>query len=61
MDTLSLRFSPYFGSNNNMIKSCRFARECVFICASMDVTTQLELCFHEQTRMVANVACIVGS
>ena len=43
------------------IKSCRFAGECVFICAYMDVTTQLELCFHEQTQIVANAACRVGS
>ena len=27
----------------------------------MDVTTQLELCLHEQTQIVANAACRVGS
>ena len=27
----------------------------------MDVTTQLELYSHEQTQIVANVACTVGS
>ena len=29
----------------------------MFICASMDVTIQLELCFHEQAQIVANAAC----
>ena len=36
------------------IKSYRFGRESLFICVSMDVTTQLELCFlnrHELPRM----------
>ena len=32
-----------------------------FICAYMDVITQLELCFHEQKQIVTNVACLVGS
>ena len=34
----------------------------MFICASMDVTTQLELFLHEQTQnlIVASVACTVG-
>ena len=27
----------------------------------MDVTTQLELCLHEQTQIVGNTACRVGS
>ena len=66
----SIRFNSYFGSNNYRqhelaeigIKSCRFAKECsYFICACMDVTTQLELCLHEQTQIVANAACKVGS
>ena len=41
------------------IKSCKFAGECVFICAWMDVTTQLELCLHKQTQIIANTACRV--
>ena len=40
------------------IKSCRFVRDCV---AYMDVAAQLELCLHEQTQIVANAACRVGS
>ena len=28
-----------------------------FICACMYVTTQLELCLHEQTQKAANAAC----
>ena len=40
------------------IKICRFAREHA---AYMDVTTQLELCLHEQTQVVANDACRVGN
>ena len=44
------------------IKTCRFARECVsFVHAYPDVPTQLELCLHEQTQIVANAACRVGS
>ena len=43
------------------IASCIFVRECVSISASMDVATQLESCFHEQTQIVANAACILGS
>ena len=31
-----------------------------FICACMDATTQLELCLHEQTQIVANAVCRVG-
>ena len=31
------------------------------MCACMDVTTQLEFWLHEQTQIVANVACRVGS
>ena len=63
MNTHSVtKFNPYFGyfalpiiiAANAGIEFCRFARECVFICASMHVTTQLELCFHEQTQIVAN-------
>ena len=65
----STRFNPYFDSYKYRehklakvgIKSYIFARECVFIFASMVVTTQLELCFHEQTQIVANAACRVGS
>ena len=62
------RFTPYFGSNNYRqhrpakvgIKSCRSARECVsFVHAWMLLYTQLELCFHEQTQIVANAACTV--
>ena len=42
------------------IKSCRFAIECaLFVHAWMQLTTQLELCVHEQTQIVASVACIV--
>ena len=44
-----------------MIKSCRFARECMFIYESIDVTAQMELCFHEQTQVVANADCRMGS
>ena len=29
--------------------------------ACMDVTTQLKLCLHEQTQIIANTACRVGS
>ena len=44
------------------IKSYRFTKECTyFICACMDVTTQLELCLHKQTQMLANAACRVGN
>ena len=65
----STRFNLYFGwfvlpmiiAAKVRTKSCRFARECVFICAPMDVTTQLELCFHEQTQTVAKAACRLGS
>ena len=32
-----------------------------FICACMEVTTQLELCLHEQTQLLASAACRVGS
>ena len=32
-----------------------------FICAYINVTTQLELCLHEQTHLVANAACRVSS
>ena len=31
------------------------------ICACMDVTTQLKLCLDEQTQIVANAACRLGS
>ena len=31
------------------------------ICACMGVSTQLELCLHEQTQIVANAVCGVGS
>ena len=69
LSSKSKRFSPYFGINNYKqhkldkvrIKSFRFARECVLICAFMDVITKLELCFHEQTHIVAKAACRVGS
>ena len=44
------------------IKSCRFAIECVsFVRAWMLLATQLELCLHEQTQIVASAACRVGS
>ena len=39
------------------IKSCCRMH---FFCASMDVNTQLELCLHEQTQIVANAPCRVG-
>ena len=43
------------------IKSCRFAIECVsFVHAWMQLANQLELCLHEQTQIVASVACRVG-
>ena len=32
-----------------------------FVCACMNVTTQLELCLHEQTQILINAACKVGS
>ena len=32
-----------------------------FICVRMVVTTQLELCLHEQTQIAANTARMVGS
>ena len=41
------------------IKTCRFAKEC-FIFACMGVTTQLELCLHEQTQIIANASWSVG-
>ena len=66
-----LQFNSYFGSNNigntNLlakvgIKSCRYATECVsFVHAWMQLFNQLELCLHEQTQIVANAACRVGS
>ena len=31
------------------------------ISAAMDITTQLELHVHEQTQILANAACKVGS
>ena len=31
------------------------------MCACMDVTTQVVLCLHEQTEIVANAASRVGS
>ena len=44
------------------IKSCRFVMECVsFGYAWMQLATQLELCLHEQTQIVASVAYRVGS
>ena len=43
------------------IISCRTGRECVSFVHAMDVTTQLELCLHEQTQIVVNVAYRVGS
>ena len=65
----STTFNPYFGSNDYRqhilakvrAKSYRFAREYVFICATMDVTTQLELCLHEQTQIVASAAYRVSN
>ena len=35
-------------------------REC-FICACIDITTQLELCLNEQTQRVTIAACRMGS
>ena len=32
-----------------------------FVYARMGLTTQLELCLQEQTHIVANAACRVGS
>ena len=44
------------------IKSCRFATECVsFVHVWMQLANQLELCFHEQTQIIASAACRVGS
>ena len=43
------------------IKHCKFTGKCVFICVSMDVSIQLELCFYEQTQIVAIATCRVGS
>ena len=64
-----MRFNPYFGRNNYRqyklakvgIKSYRFARECVKFVHAWMLTTQLELCLHEQTQIAANAACQVGS
>ena len=35
--------------------------ENVFHCACMDITTQLEMCLHEQTSIVTNATCRLGS
>ena len=44
------------------VKSCRFAGECVlFVSVYMDIINQLELCLHEQTQIVGNATCSVGS
>ena len=44
------------------IKSCRFVTECVsFVHVWMQLANQLESCLHEQTQIVASVACRVGS
>ena len=65
----STRLNPYFGRHNyrkhklatkvvinlvDLLKMC-------FICAGMDLLTQLVLCLHEQTQIAANAACRVGS
>ena len=42
------------------IKLCRYARMC-FICAYMDVPTQLKLCLYDQTQIVAIASCRVDS
>ena len=43
-------------------KSCRFSRECIcLICACTDVPTRLELCLYDQTQIIANAPCRVGS
>ena len=34
------------------IKSCRMARKCVSFYVCMDMTTQVELCLHEQTQIL---------
>ena len=39
------------------IKSCRFARVC-FICACMDVPTQLELCLYDQLDTLASLLLV---
>ena len=41
-------------------KSCRFARECVYLRMHADLTTQPELCLYELTQTIANAACRVG-
>ena len=44
------------------IKSCKFAREYVsFVYTYIDVTTQLKLRLHEQTQVIANATCRLGS
>ena len=44
------------------IKSYKYARECVsFVHACMYVPIQLELCLYDQTQIIANAACRVGS
>ena len=43
------------------IKSCRFAREYVLFVHAYRCTTQLELCLYDQTQIIANAACRVGS
>ena len=64
----STRFNPYFGRHNYKkhkpakvgIKYFRFARECVsFLHAWMYVPTQLELCLHDQTQIIANTVLSV--
>ena len=42
------------------INSCRFARECVLFVHTW-ITTQLKLCLHEQTQIIAIAAYRVGS
>ena len=42
--TLASFWLPIIVAAKVGMKSCRFVRKCVH--ASMDVTTQLELCFH---------------
>ena len=44
------------------IKSCRLTIECVlWVHTSMWLATQLEMCLHEQTQVVASAACRVGN
>ena len=64
LSSKSTALTPYFGRHKYKkhkpakvgMKSCQ---RMYLMCACMDVTTQPELCLHEQTQIVANAACIV--